>query len=94
MSGGIAKIARNFQVTVPKYVRQAMKVKVGDLVSFEITEDGQTLITPVSMIHREQAYYWGPKWRKEIQKSEKELKSRSAKTFKTVGDLKKHLGDA
>ena len=94
MPGAIAKIARNYQVTVPKYVRKSMNVKVGDLVSFEITEDGRTMMSPVSMVRREQAYYWAAKWQREIRKSEKELKSKRTKSFKTVLELKKHLGDA
>ncbi len=92
MPGAIAKIARNFQVTVPKYVRQAMHVKVGDIVSFEIAEDGQILLTPVTMVKKEHSY-WTPKWKREIKKSEEQKKKGQFNRNKSVEELNEHLGD-
>jgi AbrB family looped-hinge helix DNA binding protein len=93
MPGAIVKIARNFQVTVPKYVRESLGVKIGDLVSFEMKPDGQTVITPLTMVKKGQSYYFSEKWQNELAESEKELDKGHFKTFKTVKDLKKHIGD-
>ena len=36
----LAKIQRNFQITIPADIRKKARIKVGDLVDFEVTENG------------------------------------------------------
>ena len=44
----LAKITSKGQVTIPKAVRDSLKVYAGDKIEFVITEDGQALIRPVT----------------------------------------------
>jgi len=44
----LAKITSKGQVTIPKAVRESLKVYAGDKIEFVITEEGQALIRPVT----------------------------------------------
>ena len=60
----IAKIQRNFQITIPADVRKKARIKMGDLVDFEVTEHG-IIIKPQETIDRSQAWFWSKKWQSE-----------------------------
>ena len=44
----LAKITSKGQVTIPKAVRDSLKVYAGDKIEFVITEEGQALIRPIT----------------------------------------------
>lgn len=44
----IATITSKGQITLPAAVRKALKIKAGDKLDFEVTEDGELLGKPVS----------------------------------------------
>ena len=52
----IAKMQIIFQITIPADVRKKAHIKVGDLVDFEVTEEG-VLIKPQETIDRNQAWF-------------------------------------
>lgn len=68
----IAKVQRNFQVTIPSEIRTKAHLKVGDLIDFEVTEEG-ILIKPMEAIERNQAWFWSKKWQEEEKKVEKDF---------------------
>jgi AbrB family looped-hinge helix DNA binding protein len=41
---GISAVTRNFQVTLPKDVRERLRIKEGDRVFVEVDEDGKITI--------------------------------------------------
>jgi len=41
---GVSKVTRKFQVTIPKTVRVLLEIQEGDLVVFELTEDGKIIL--------------------------------------------------
>ena len=82
----ISKIQRNFQITIPADIRKKAKIKVGDLIDFEVTEGG-IFIKPQETIDRSQAWFWSKEWQEEEKKVEndfrkgKVLKSKNMKNF-------------
>lgn len=86
MSHTIGKIARHYQVTIPRTIRKISGLKEGELVSFEV-RDGEIVITPVYMVKKEQAYFFSEKWQKAIKKSEEEIKNGHYKTYKNSKEL-------
>ncbi len=86
MSNAIGKIARHYQVTIPRNIRKISGLKEGELVSFEVRE-GEIVITPIYMVKKEQAYFFSKKWQKAIKKSEEEIKSGHYKTYRNVKEL-------
>jgi len=41
---GVSKVTRKYQVTIPKAVRVFLEIQEGDLVVFELTENGQVIL--------------------------------------------------
>lgn len=93
MAGAIAKITRNFQVTLPKYVRELLDLHEGELVSFEMTKNGKLTLTPLEVRDKEQAYYWAPKWQKSVAQSMEEYKKGEGKVYKSVEEARKDFSD-
>lgn len=82
----IAKVQRNYQITIPAEVRKKIAFHVGDLIDFEVREDG-LLVKPMEAIDRNQTWFWSKKWQekeKEVEedfKKGKVLESKNVKTF-------------
>lgn len=89
MAGAIAKITRNFQVTLPKYVREMLNLHEGELVSFELEKKGKLVLIPLEVRNKEQAYYWTEKNQKEIALAMEEYKKGLGKRYKSVREAKR-----
>jgi AbrB family looped-hinge helix DNA binding protein len=44
---GISVVTRNFQVTLPKDVRERTKIKEGDKVFVDVNEEGEIILNPI-----------------------------------------------
>ncbi|MFQ5963502.1 MAG: AbrB/MazE/SpoVT family DNA-binding domain-containing protein [Candidatus Scalinduaceae bacterium] len=86
----IAKIQRNFQITIPADIREKVHLKVGDLVDFEVTENG-ICIKPQETIDRSQAWFWSKKWQAEEKKVEDDFRKGKVLKSKNVGSFLKEL---
>ncbi|MGB9659182.1 MAG: AbrB/MazE/SpoVT family DNA-binding domain-containing protein [Nitrososphaerales archaeon] len=50
---GTSKVTRNYQITLPKKVREELKVREGDLLGFiKITRDKEIIIRPAKITYR------------------------------------------
>ena len=86
----VAKIQRNYQVTLPASVRKKIHLKVGDLVRVEATEEG-ILLRPVETVDRAQAWFWSKQWQEEERKVEKDIRAKRLKVSKSVDAFLKDL---
>jgi len=86
----VAKIQRNFQLTLPASIRKQAHIHVGDLVEIETREDG-ILMRPVTTIDRKQAWFWSKDWQEEEKKVEEDFKNGRVETSKTVDEFLKEL---
>ena len=86
------KITRNFQVSIPKAIRDQLHLEEGDLL--EVAErDGQIVMIPKRLIDADQAWFWTPEWQKGEREADEDIKAgRLSGPFKTIDELKKHLG--
>lgn len=82
----VSKIQRNYQVTLPASVRKKARLQVGDLVGFEVRENG-ILIKPLETIDRSQAWFWSKRWQEEEQKVEQDFKSGRIKVSKSIKEF-------
>ena len=86
----ISKIVRNGQLTIPAKIRKVLHIKDGDLVSFDVLNN-QLVITPVSIVSKDQTYFFSEKWQKAIQESEKAIQEGQYSTYHSAEELKKDI---
>ncbi|MDO8615963.1 MAG: AbrB/MazE/SpoVT family DNA-binding domain-containing protein [Dehalococcoidia bacterium] len=90
----LAKITRNYQVSIPKEVREALGLQEGDYVEVQ-ERDGEIVMVPKRLIDAGQAWFWAPDWQKGERDVDDELRAgKTAGPFKSVEEMKKHFGDA
>ncbi|MBI2912586.1 MAG: AbrB/MazE/SpoVT family DNA-binding domain-containing protein [Chloroflexi bacterium] len=90
----LTKVTRNFQVSIPKEIRERLRLQEGDFI--EVSErDGQIVMVPKKLIDADQAWFWSAEWQKGEREVDEDLRAgRVIGPFKTVEEMKKHFGDA
>ena len=87
----LSKITRNYQVSIPKTVRDALGLQEGDYVEVE-ERDGEIVMVPKRLIDADQAWFWTPEWQADERAADEDIKAgRLSGPFKTMDELKKHL---
>ena len=88
----LTKVTRNFQVSIPKEIRDKIRIEQGDFI--EVSErDGEIVMTPKKLIDADQAWFWTQEWQKGEREADEDIKAgRVSGPFKTIEELKKHLG--
>lgn len=70
-----SRITRNFQVTIPKEIREEMPyLREGDPVEFEV-EGNRLILIPQKRISADQLYYWSPEWQQGIREAREDIKA-------------------
>ena len=88
------KITRNFQVSIPKAIREALHLAEGDLIEVQ-ERDGEIVMVPKKLIDADQAWFWTPEWQGGEREVEEDVRAgRLLGPFKSIEELKKHFGDA
>ena len=87
----MAKITRNFQVSIPKEVRERLHLAEGDLVEVQ-ERDGEIVMVPKKLIDADQAWFWSREWQEGEREVDEDIRAgRVIGPFKTIDELKKHL---
>ena len=86
----ISKVTRNFQITIPASIRQALHIRVGALVDF-VLEKGNVVLKPKALIDEDQGWFWTKEWQKGEKEVDAQIKKGQVKKFKSVQELKKHF---
>jgi AbrB family looped-hinge helix DNA binding protein len=90
----MAKITRNFQVSIPKEVRDRLHLEEGDFVEVE-ERDGEIVMVPKKLIDADQAWFWSREWQAGEREVDEDIRAgRLIGPFKNVEEIKKHFGDA
>jgi len=90
----ITKVTRNFQVSIPKEIRERLHIEEGDYIEI-LERDGQIVMVPKKLIDADQAWFWTPEWQKGEREVDEDLRAgRTLGPFKSVEELKKLVGDA
>ncbi len=84
--GVAAKVQRNYQITLPASVRKQAHVHVGDLVDFEVREDG-ILIKPLVTVERSQLWFWTKRWQDEERKVQQDFRKGRVKVSRNVKEF-------
>lgn len=90
----LTKVTRNFQISIPKAIRDKLHIEQGDFVDIS-DRDGEIVLTPKKLIDADQAWFWTPGWQKGEREADEDIKAgRLTGPFKTTEEMKKHFGDA
>jgi AbrB family looped-hinge helix DNA binding protein len=86
------KISSKRQVSIPKDVMAALKLKPGDEVDFEVKGETAFLV-PVKTIKvpREQSWFWTSDWQDREKKADEDFSSGRFQDFDNLEDLLKDL---
>ncbi len=84
--GAAAKVQRNYQITLPAAIRKQAHVRVGDLVDFEVRDDG-ILIKPMATVERSQLWFWTKHWQDEERKVQQDFRKGRVKVSKSAEDF-------
>ena len=84
------RITRNGQVTIPKAIRDRLKLREGMTVFFE-ADDGAVRIVPAVMVPKDQRWFWTREWQAKEREADEELQHEKGRTFKSVKELIKDL---
>ena len=88
----MAKITRNFQVSIPKEVRERLHLEEGDFVEVE-ERDGEIVMVPKKLIDADQAWFWSREWQEGEREADEDIRAgRLVGPFTTVDEMKKHFG--
>lgn len=84
------KIQKNFNITLPKKIREAFRLRMGDFVSFVIVKD-KILLEPKKLVDSSQAYFWTKEWQEEELEAESDIKAGRISKTKNAGELIRQL---
>jgi AbrB family looped-hinge helix DNA binding protein len=68
----LVKVKRNYQITIPQYLRRLIRLSVGDYVEMNIQDD-TLVIRPVKVIHPDQEYFFTKEWQKKEEEAERDI---------------------
>jgi AbrB family looped-hinge helix DNA binding protein len=88
----IAKVSHNFQVVMPKSIREQLPLKQGDLFQVEVKR-GKIILTPAAVVPAEETWYWSKTWQRKVKRSRADLTRGKVTRHSSVAALRKALGD-
>ncbi len=86
----LAKVTRNFQITIPAEVRKALHINLGTLVDF-VVEKGRAIMKPKILIDEDQVWFWTKEWQEGEKEADKAIRQRHTRTFKNVAQMRRHF---
>lgn len=86
----LSKVQRNFQVTIPADIRKRSHLRVGDVIEFEVTEEG-ILLKPQETIDRSQAWFWSKEWQEEEKRVQKDVREGRMRVAESADAVLKEL---
>ncbi|MFZ2447208.1 MAG: AbrB/MazE/SpoVT family DNA-binding domain-containing protein [Syntrophobacteraceae bacterium] len=90
----LAKVKRNYQITIPQSLRKKLHLGVGDYVELEM-RDGTIVIKPVKVIHPDQAYFYTKEWLEKEAEADEDIKRGDvAGPFDNIDDALRALREA
>ena len=87
----VARIGPKNQITIPAEVIRALRLRSGDFLEVQVTEDSVRLI-PQKLIPRDQAWYWIKEWQELEREADADIAAgRVSGPFEHPEDLLRHL---
>ncbi len=75
------------QITLPRKIREALKIKEGDDLIFYTNKAGQLVLQPRPEIDPEQAWFWTERWQKMEREVDADFAAGRFKEYDNIKDL-------
>lgn len=85
-----ARVGAKHQVTIPRRISKALRRKKGDHMLMRLV-DRRVEMIPVSLIPKDQLWFWTPEWQKKECEVDEEIARGELKEFKSVDELMEDL---
>ncbi len=86
----LAKVTRNFQVTIPAEIRKKLHIRMGALLDFAVRE-GVVIVKPKAVVDENQAWFWTKKWQEGEKKVDEAIEKGETISFDDVDQMRKHF---
>jgi antitoxin MazE len=87
----IARLGPKNQITIPAEVVKKLRLKQGDFLELQVTDDSLRLV-PQKLIPRDQAWYWTKEWQEMEREADEDIAAgRVSGPFESAEDLLRHL---
>lgn len=80
------KLRSRGQVTIPEEIRAAARLREGDPIVFELTDEG-ILLRPQRVIDASQAWFWTERWQAGERQASADIAAGRTEVFKTDEDF-------
>ncbi|MCM2576844.1 AbrB/MazE/SpoVT family DNA-binding domain-containing protein [Streptomyces meridianus] len=87
------RVRNKAQVTLPPAVREALGVREGDQLEFEINEDGSVEVHGTRTIRTDQAYFWTDAWQAGERESDADIAAGRTTAHEDEDAFLAHLSD-
>ncbi len=84
------QVRKKFQITLPKSVREDLRLHEGDLLALQV-RDGELVLRPQKLIDRDQAWYWSPEWQAAERQADEDIRAGRTVRFDTADEAIAHL---
>ena len=92
-SFGIVQLKKKATLTIPKEVRQALRLaNEGEVFEMSV-EDGRIILEPKALIPKDQEWYWTEEWQAAEREADEDIKEKQYTTFDNPADAIKYLRD-
>jgi AbrB family looped-hinge helix DNA binding protein len=89
----MAKVTRNYQITIPKDIRDMTHIEEGSHLNFDV-RNGEIVLTPQHLIDADQAWFWSDQWQADEKRVEAEKRDGDVVgPFKNISSMRKHFDD-
>jgi AbrB family looped-hinge helix DNA binding protein len=80
------RVGRDFQITLPKSVRQYLHLNEGDLLAVKVRDD-ELVLRPQAAVDRDQAWYWSPEWQAAEREADSDTRAGRYDDFESMDDM-------
>ena len=87
-----SKVRDRGQVTIPADIHNRARFEEGDVVEFELAEDG-VLLRIKKLVDASQAWFWSPEWQQMEREAEEDIVAGDTERFESARDLVSALRD-
>ncbi|MFE1103518.1 AbrB/MazE/SpoVT family DNA-binding domain-containing protein [Nocardiopsis alba] len=80
-------VRRKNQLTLPREVTEALRIREGDEVEFEIGEDGRVVLRGMTVVPADQVWFWNREWQQGEREAGEQIAAGRTEEFEDAGSM-------